>query len=134
LESNLAPNSANEGNENLQLTSERAKSNVFPWELTLVGLFQLRNILVNRVVEIEATGRMLVKQPKSREDFGDRSDTVLTVSIDRSHAWPAFVVLLRTVVLGPQSSIGGGHLDGERRAVKQVFVDLLYLIRDGRES
>lgn len=103
-----------QGKGSLQLTSQRAKSNIFPWELTLVGLLQLRDILVNRVVEIEATGRMLVKQPKSREDFCDRSDTILAVSIDRSYAWPVFVVLLRAVVLGPQSSIGRGHLDGER--------------------
>lgn len=63
---------------------------------------------------MEVTQRMLVKQPKCSEGLGDRSNTVLTVSVDIGHAWPVFVVFLRAVVLGPQGIIRRSHLDGER--------------------
>jgi len=82
---------------------------------------------------MEVTQCVLVKQSKSRKGFGDRGNTILAVSIDGSHSWSFLVVLLCTVVLGPQSSIGRSHLDGERRAGSKILVNLLYLIRNSRE-
>lgn len=110
----LPVSSTDEEDGNSQLTGESAKGNVFPRQLAFVGLLELRDVLVDGVVEMEAPQRMLVKQSKSRKSLCDRSDTILAVSVDRGHSWPLFIVLLCTVILGPQSSIARSHLDGER--------------------
>lgn len=87
--------------KSLQLTSKRAKSNVFPWQLAFVGLCQLRNILVDRIIEVEVPACMLIEQSERCKYLCDRSNTVLAVSINVRHARSLWVVLLCTVVLCP---------------------------------